>query len=249
MEIFFGDVQDISTIDYPGEVVSVLFFCGCPLRCPFCHNYNLVNQSNCDQISVNQIIDHIKKSIPFITGVAITGGEPTQQIDPLIDLIKKFKELKLLVKIDTNGYYSRNLKRLCELDIVDYFALDIKNELKPKSYARSAGLSIISGPKIVKRIKQSIEILINSNSFFEARTTIVPSLNDSETIIGNICQDIVGVNRYVLQEFRCLDKVLDDKFCKIPSPPRNLMLHLSKIAKEYIDDVRIRTAKNGEERI
>jgi len=249
MKVYIGEIQDISTIDYPGEVVSVLFFCGCPFRCPFCHNFHLIDTSKCQQVSIDKVIKEIENSLPFISGVVITGGEPLYQIDPLIELIKKIKEIGILVKIDTNGYYFKNLQQLLDQNIVDYIALDVKNELNPKSYAKAVGLSIISGTKIVKRIKESINLIINSNAFFEARTTIVPSLNDSETVIRNICNEIIGANRYVLQEYRCIDRVLDPNFSKIPSPSHAQLIHLAKIAKEYISDVRIRTAEFGEERI
>ncbi|MHA1309337.1 MAG: anaerobic ribonucleoside-triphosphate reductase activating protein [Candidatus Helarchaeota archaeon] len=249
MDVYFGDIQDISTIDYPGEVVSVLFFCGCPMRCPFCQNFNLLNYSDCQKVSVEKIIDHIKDSAPFITGIAVTGGEPSQQIDQLIEIISKVKKLDLLTKIDTNGYYPKNLKTICDLDIVDYFAMDIKNELTPKSYAKATGLSSISGNKLINRIKQSIQTIINSNAIFEARTTIVPSINDSDKVIENICENISGVNRYVLQQFRCIDQVLDKKFADVPSPTREQLIHYAEIAKNYIDDIRIRTAEHGEERI
>jgi len=249
MKVSFGEIQDISTIDYPSEVVSVLFFCGCPFRCPFCHNFNLIDQTKCDSVDADKIIDHVKKAIPFITGIAITGGEPTQQFDQLTYIVKKLKELNLLIKIDTNGYFSNNIKQLCDLNLVDYFAVDIKNEFKPKIYAKTVGLSVLNGNKIIKRVKESLQTIINSNSFLEARTTIVPGLNDSKDTIENICKEIIGVNRYVLQQFRCIDKVLDDSFSKLPSPSRDQLLNLAKIAKEYIEDVRIRTAENGEERL
>jgi pyruvate formate lyase activating enzyme len=249
MNVSFGDIQNISTIDYPGEVVSVLFFCGCPFKCPFCHNFRLINPSDCEEINIDKIYEEVKKSIPFITGVCVTGGEPTQQIEQLIDLADRFKKLDLLVKIDTNGYFSKNLERICKLNIVDYFAMDVKNELKPKKYAEAAGLSSFSGKKIVNRIKESIKILLDSESIFEARTTVVKSLNDSESTIRSICQEIIGVNRYVLQGFRCMDEVLDPEYSKIPNTERSDLLPLAEIAKEYIDDVRIRTAENGEERI
>ena len=30
-----------TSIDYPSYLAAVIFFQGCPLRCPFCHNPNL----------------------------------------------------------------------------------------------------------------------------------------------------------------------------------------------------------------
>ena len=36
-------LRKTSLIDFPGRVASVLFFPGCNLRCPYCHNAELVD--------------------------------------------------------------------------------------------------------------------------------------------------------------------------------------------------------------
>ena len=41
MPKFFG-MQKLSLVDYPGKMATTLFTGGCNLRCPFCHNRDLV---------------------------------------------------------------------------------------------------------------------------------------------------------------------------------------------------------------
>ena len=36
MEI--AGLQSLTLLDYPGKVACTVFFAGCNLRCPYCHN-------------------------------------------------------------------------------------------------------------------------------------------------------------------------------------------------------------------
>ena len=38
MQVYLAGIQDISSIDYPEHICSVIFFQGCNLRCRFCYN-------------------------------------------------------------------------------------------------------------------------------------------------------------------------------------------------------------------
>jgi pyruvate formate lyase activating enzyme len=37
-----GGLQKVSMLDFPGKIAAVVFTLGCPFRCPFCHNPELV---------------------------------------------------------------------------------------------------------------------------------------------------------------------------------------------------------------
>src|SRR5208283_1057201 len=39
----FSAIQKTSLIDYPNRIASVLFTPGCNLRCPYCHNWRLLD--------------------------------------------------------------------------------------------------------------------------------------------------------------------------------------------------------------
>ena len=66
--------QKTSLVDYPGKVAAVLFFPGCNLRCPYCHNPDLVYGRTEDLISGEEILDYLKFRAPFWEGWFYQGG-------------------------------------------------------------------------------------------------------------------------------------------------------------------------------
>ncbi len=78
-------------LDYPGKVASTVFLPGCNFRCPYCHNRDLVLNSDNTLTPIDDIIRHIESKNNVLEGVCITGGEPLIQKD-LADLIKRIKE-------------------------------------------------------------------------------------------------------------------------------------------------------------
>ncbi|MFX1451764.1 MAG: anaerobic ribonucleoside-triphosphate reductase activating protein [Promethearchaeota archaeon] len=246
MKLSVGGVKDISTIDYPGDVVSVLFLCGCPFKCPFCQNWSLLDYTNCDDTEISEIILKLKDYSDFVNGICITGGEPTLQEKGLIEFFNQAKDLGLL-KLDTNGFFPKTIEKILKLNVLSYIALDIKTVFEPIEYGTACGLPE-SGEKIIEHVKASIELIQNQPSIiFEARTTIVPNLIDKKEQIEKIASSLSGIKRYVLQQFRPEGGTLDPKFKELPMPSYANMLELAKIAKKYIEDVRIRTLINGEE--
>ncbi|MHA1379020.1 MAG: anaerobic ribonucleoside-triphosphate reductase activating protein [Candidatus Helarchaeota archaeon] len=248
MKLFVGDIKDVSTIDYPGELVSVLFLCGCPFRCPFCQNWELLDTKNCKEMEVADIVSKLQEYFDFVDGVCITGGEPTLQEKGLLDFLNKTGELGLL-KLDTNGFFPNVLEKILKMHVIKYIAMDIKAPLEPIGYGTTCGLLDL-GEKIINQVKKSIQLVLNDPTvLLEARTTIVPNLIDKPEQIEKIAKSLTGTKRYVLQQFRADGGTLNPEYKKLKTPSREKILELAKIAKRYIQDVRIRTLVNGEEKI
>ena len=76
----------------------------------------------------------LRKRKGVLTGVCITGGEPTIERG-LAELIEEVKNIGYLVKLDTNGYCPEVIRKLTEKGLVDYIAMDIKNDLKDRTSA------------------------------------------------------------------------------------------------------------------
>ncbi len=192
-------------LDYPGHVAATVFTGGCNFRCPFCHNSNLVlNPASQPQIPEEEVFAHLEKRRGILEGVCITGGEPTLQPD-LPDFIRKVKELDYPVKLDTNGYEPKVLRRLLEEGMLDYVAMDIK--AAPEHYAEAAGCPGLD----FSRIEESIHILKNCGIPYEFRTTVVQGLHTVEefTAIGRLLE---GSRAYYLQYFRENENVIQDGF-------------------------------------
>ena len=112
-------------LDYPQHVAATIFLGGCNFRCPFCHNSDLLEGTD-GLFSKEEVLTFLKKRAGILEGVCITGGEPTLHRD-LEPFIREIRSLGLLVKLDTNGYRPDVLKDLCNKNLLDYVAMDIKS--------------------------------------------------------------------------------------------------------------------------
>ncbi len=105
MSAYITNIQHFSVGDGDG-IRTTVFFAGCNLRCPWCHNpetvYGVGKKTDIDSI-VNdcmQDFDFYKESGG---GVTISGGECLLQKDAVVKLGKKLKENGVSVFIDTAG--------------------------------------------------------------------------------------------------------------------------------------------------
>ena len=64
-----GGLTALTTQDYPGELAAVVFCQGCPWRCGYCHNGDLLDARGRDLIPWSQVSDllgRLKEEIPHI---------------------------------------------------------------------------------------------------------------------------------------------------------------------------------------
>jgi pyruvate formate lyase activating enzyme len=223
----------VSSVEFPGKMSLVIFTAGCMLRCPYCHNPGIINGGM--KMEINEIFKEIDDSLDFIDSVVLTGGEPLIQYEGIFEIVKYCKNIKLDIKIDTNGYYPEKLEKL--VMHVDYVALDIKapfNKYKE-----------IIGEDIGENVRRSMEICSKSReTYFECRTTYVPGLMGPEDII-EIAKNI-SCDSYTLQQFRN-KTVLDEKLKETPSPSRKELIKIAESVKPFLNNIKIKTSEFGEE--
>lgn len=193
-------------LDYPEHVAATIFTGGCNFRCPFCHNKNLVLAHQITPYTEEEILAFLKKRAGVLSGVCITGGEPTLQKD-LSDFLARIKELGLFIKLDTNGYQPDILHNLFNQGLIDACAMDIKNA--PDKYAVTSGLSSCD----LSRIRESVSCLLSLTGHFnyEFRTTIVRELHTKEDMYA-ISEWIKGASAYYLQSYANSDNVITPGF-------------------------------------
>ena len=182
-----------TSIDYPSYLAAVIFFQGCPLRCPFCHNPNLQPAQGENLTPSVEVMTFLKGRVKRLDGVVFSGGEPLMQTE-IAAMIQEVKALGFKVAIHTSGVYVDTLRDL--LPLLDWVGLDIK--------APWAKYETLTGRKgVAEKVQKSLRYLIESGVKFECRTTCDPLHLTPDEVI-QIAKELkqAGVATYALQKYR-----------------------------------------------
>ena len=222
-------LQKMTLLDFPGHVACTVFLGGCDFRCPFCHNFELIDGSAPPVMDDGELLAFLQKRTGLLDGVAITGGEPCLHPD-LPQLIKAVRALGYAVKLDTNGYHPHMLGPLLAGGLVDYVAMDIKNS--PQNYARTCGLETLD----LAPVRESVNLLMQGDTDYEFRTTVVDELH-AEQDFGAIGRWIAGAKQYYLQCFTDRDSV---PFGNLHAPSRQALARYAAIAGQWVPNTHVR---------
>ena len=186
------NITKFTTTDYVGHLSCIIWFISCNFRCLYCYNNNIVytKEGNYTQ---NNILDFLKTRIGLLDSVVLSGGEAT--VHNVIPICKEIKKLGLKIKLDTNATNLPQIKKLIELNLLDYIAIDFK---APKYKFKE-----IVGVDMYDNTIKTIQYLISIDFTFELRTTINKSLLD-ENDINSMIETISNLgykNIYYLQNF------------------------------------------------
>lgn len=230
MNIPVVDLEKATLLDYPGKVACILFTYGCNLRCPYCHNPELVTEKlNKDYLLTEKyIFDFLKNRVGKLDAVVITGGEPLIHKE-IFSLIDKIKKMGYLVKLDSNGLLPDRLKVAIDSGNIDYVAMDVKFPL-------SEYMKIVPNSK--ELIKESVKLIMNSGVDYEFRTTYVKGIHTLESV-QQICEIIKGAKIYYIQNFRS-GKSIDPKLNSSNSFTSKELKSMKKSATKYVKNVIIR---------
>ena len=247
-----GGVVDLSTVDWYGNVSLIVFFAGCNFRCPYCHNSGLIPMDSGVEVDLDYIRQRILVNmtpVPELDSVVITGGEPTLQAEAVREVAGLVRELGLKVMLDTNGSDAKAIESLLEDGLVDRVALDIKAPLNPTDYAKGAGVSNAGG--IVANVQRTLDICKEYGVDVEARTTVAPTVTDSERFIREIAGDIRDrCAVYYLQQYDNTGEVLSPRLKELAPPSRERLLELAEVALgEGLGNVYVKTREDGLERV
>ena len=179
-----SSILTYSIVDGPGNRL-VIFLQGCNFDCACCHNPDTIGQQNpmARQYSVAEILELLREYLPFLSGVTVSGGEPTKQLKFVIELfgaIKADKELAdLSCFIDSNGHLGESGWESV-LPVTDGVMLDIKSfdsathrELTTKDNLKSL---------------QSARILHAAGKLYELRFLLIPGKTDSNAELDGLIE-------------------------------------------------------------
>lgn len=223
--------QGTSLLDFPGKIASLVFFGGCNLTCPYCHNPGLVlDPEQYPDYPEEAVLAQLQERRRFIDGVVVSGGEPT--LDPgLLPFLRQVKSLGLAAKLDTNGLRPAVLESALAAGLVDYVALDLKTA--PARYGELHG-----GPVDNAGLQRSVQLLLAGAVDYELRTTCVPGLVEAADIraMGELVR---GARRWVLQQF-VPGHSLAEELREVEPHPSETIRAFAEMAAGYVEAVAVR---------
>ena len=187
--------------------------------------------------SFEEITQEIDSSADFLDAIVISGGEPLVQTDAVIEILKYVRQIGLKTKLDTSGIYPDRLKKILDLDLLDYVSLDVKTTFS--KYRK------ITGANIGFQVKKSMELINEAGVHLEIRTTYVPTLHTKKDIMNLV--DEIEAEVYTIQQFRNKN-VLDPALEKVEVPNPHELADLAREIKPYFDGiVKVKSGEFGEQ--
>lgn len=174
MNIRIHNYIPISTVEGPGKRF-VIWTQGCSLECKGCANYKMWDKNGGKLFNTKDIIDSIEKYSDLIEGITFLGGEPLEQIRPVIEISKAIHNMGLSVLLFTGYEYSQicqndNFVELKEyLDILidgrfDINKLDYSRPWVGSSNQNYYFLSDRYNQNILQEYKNKIEVRFDKNN-------------------------------------------------------------------------------------
>ncbi|USR79307.1 anaerobic ribonucleoside-triphosphate reductase activating protein [Arcanobacterium pinnipediorum] len=191
----------LSTIDWPGALCASVFLQGCPWRCVYCQNTELIDPRANGTVTWEEFDAFLQRRQGLLDGVVFSGGEATRQL-ALAPAIKHTRELGFAIGLHTAGAYPARFAHL--LPDVDWVGLDIK--------ALPDGYRPIIGADAGAKAWHCLDLLLAQVAeragserplTYEVRTTIYPNstvAHDLPRIVEELRTR--GVENFALQEAR-----------------------------------------------
>lgn len=131
------------------------------------------------ELTPAQVMAEVKRNMPFIRGVTVSGGECTRWRDFLVEFLALAKQAGLGTLLDSNGSYDFSADPEL-MDVTDGVMLDIK-AWTPEDHERVTGRD---NGTVLKNLRW----LAEHGKLPEVRTVVVPELFDCEQTVRNVCE-------------------------------------------------------------
>jgi len=178
-KLYVHSIETLGALDGPG-LRTVVFMPGCPLRCRYCHNADMLSSGAAKgQYSAAELYDKIirfKEYYGKSGGVTASGGEPLLQAEALTPLFQRLQAAGVNTALDTAGsilnYDVKNLLRY-----TDCVILDIKHT-DADAYDDLCGLQ--KGAGIYEKVLAFADYCATEKKRLWLRQVIVPGINDNK---------------------------------------------------------------------
>jgi pyruvate formate lyase activating enzyme len=185
------------------------------------------------EYSAEEIMGVLKKDIPFVRGITVSGGECSLQRDFLVELFTLVKAKRKTTLMDSNGSYDytadEELMAVCDGVMLDVKAWDEAEHMK------------LTGKSSTPVIENALK-LAKAGKLEEIRTVVVPGYLDNEKTVDRITKLLAPLQeekpiRYRISAYRPFG-VREPYRSEMRSPSRDELEALAEIArKNGISDI------------
>ncbi len=201
------DIKRFAVHDGPG-IRTTVFLKGCPLSCRWCHNPESMSAEICSypksvrigdktfteeetigrEISSAELMIEIRKEKIFMEesggGVTFSGGEPLEQQEFLLDMLKTCQTEGIHTAVDTSGFASWEvLEKVARY--TDLFLFDVKliDDAKHKHFTGVSNQLILSNLRRLLESGTNVRIRI---PFVEGVTFSDKNINETLDFLNNL---------------------------------------------------------------
>ena len=210
MKLNISNIQHFSVGDGQG-IRTTVFFKGCNLRCPWCHNPENLSpapvilqykesgktETAGRMVSVTEILPERLEDKDFFIesegGITLSGGEVMLQSDGALELAQELKKQSISVLIDTAGCVPYAAFQKLN-PVVNGYLYDFKTADPEKYKSIGGNLELVSG---------NLAQLLADGANVQIRIPLIPDFNTDTQSIDDICKHLksLGVTQVELLPF------------------------------------------------
>lgn len=205
---YVHSTESFGAVDGPG-IRFIVFLQGCKMRCQYCHNPDTWAFEN-EQAQTRTVDDILEEALRYRGywgkngGITVSGGEALLQIDFLIALFTKAKELGIHTTLDTCALPFRNKPEYLEvfdrlMTVTDLVLLDIKeiNDERHKFVTSQSNRNILDCARYLS--DKGIPVWI--------RHVLVPGLTDHDEDLkelGEFVKTLKNVDKFEILPYHTM---------------------------------------------
>lgn len=218
---------------YPGKLIFSLGTVGCNLRCGFCQNWQIAQETpSTTRISPEQAVElaleQKKRGYPCV-GLAYTYSEPFMWYEYVYDTAKLARDAGLKNVLVTNGYVNEQpLREL--LPYIDAMNIDVKAFTDDFYRSTCAGR--------LDPVLRTVEVA-HGHCHIEITTLLITGLNDNQEEISSLVDWLAGVDPDMPLHF---SRYFPNYKLDLPPTPEETLMRARDLARQKLHYVYIGNA-------
>jgi len=208
---------------YSGSKILSFGGIGCNLSCRFCQNASTAQSRDVSLLTTSTTPDEIVQlaKLHHCDSVAFTYNEPIIAAEYVRDVAIECHRAGLKTVAVSNGYIAETSRSMF-FDPIDAANIDLK------SFSETFYRDYCGGE--LEPVKETLRYLAASPTWLEVTTLLIPSLNDSDHEIGELCDWFARfLGREVPLHFSAFRPA--NKLLSLPSTPPQTLFRAREIAQ------------------